>query len=86
MITGTAVNGRVEEHCIKEFSEEQLGVVVDGRFLTFEQFGRALSSYIGFNFRIEMFDACDAMDVSAKPERLDSVPWLDRGRSDDSGA
>jgi hypothetical protein len=78
-IAGSAVNGRVEEHRDEETGEEQLGVVVDGRFLTFEEFGRALSSYIGFNFRLETFDACDSMDISAKPERPDPVPWLERG-------
>ena len=77
-IVGSAVNGRFEERCDSKTGEEQLGVVVDGRFLTFEEFGRSLSSYIGFNFRIECVDAADTLDISASPERPDLVPWLER--------
>lgn len=80
-IVGSAVNGRVEERRDDETGEDQLGVVVDGRFLTFEEFGRALSSYVGFNFRLEMFDPSDAVDISAKPERPDTLPWLERPTS-----
>ena len=74
-IAGSAINGRIVEDC----DNDRLGVVVDGRFLTFEEFGRALSPYAHFNFRIEMFDPTDAPLIAANPERPDPVPWLKRG-------
>ena len=61
-INGTAVNGRISE------SDEGPTVVVDGREYSWEEFGKFLSPFTGFNFRLECFDA------SAEPETTPDPP------------
>jgi hypothetical protein len=53
-LKGTAVNGRIDER------EGTPTVVVDGREYSWEEFGEFLSSFNGFNFRLECFDAVKA--------------------------
>ncbi len=69
-IKGNAVNGRLEEN------KQGPIVVVDGVALTWEQFGKALSSYTGFSFRLECFEDSEEVEIAAKVERPDALWWL----------
>jgi hypothetical protein len=69
-LNGTAVNGRIDER------EGTPTVVVDGREYTWEEFGEFLSSFNGFNFRLECFDACESVETTPDPERPNPVWWL----------
>jgi hypothetical protein len=51
-------------------------VVVDGCEFTWQEFGEFLSSFTGFNFRLECFDACDDPETTPDPERPEHVWWL----------
>jgi hypothetical protein len=77
-LKGTAVNGRIEEQ------EGTPTVVVDGCEYTWEEFGRFLSSFTGFNFRLECFDACEDSETTPDPERPDPVWWLSEDEPFDS--
>jgi hypothetical protein len=43
---------------------------VDGRQYTWEEFGEFLSSFNGFNFRLECFDACESVETTPDPIRV----------------
>jgi hypothetical protein len=77
-LKGTAVNGRIEEQ------EGTPTVVVDGCEYTWEEFGGFLSSFTGFNFRLECFDACEDPETTPDPERPDPVWWLSEDEPFDS--
>jgi hypothetical protein len=79
-LNGSAVNGRIDER------DGTPTVVVDGREYSWEEFGQFLSSYNGFNFRLECFDACESVETTPDPERPNPVWWLpdqDSTESDD---
>jgi hypothetical protein len=46
-------------------NEENYGhpplIVIDGKEITWEDFGRMLMTYEGFNFKLEIFDRSDEM-------------------------
>jgi len=69
-LNGSAVNGRIDER------DGTPTVVVDGREYSWEEFGQFLSSYNGFNFRLECFDACESVETTPDPERPNPVWWL----------
>ena len=72
-IQGSAINGRIEE------KGSTPSVVVDGREYSWEQFGSFLSSYTGFNFRLECFDPYESIEINPRPQYPDSLWWLDGG-------
>jgi hypothetical protein len=69
-LKGTAVNGRIEER------DGTPTVVVDGCEYTWNEFGEFLSSFTGFNFRLECFDACEEPETTPDPQRPNPVSWL----------
>jgi hypothetical protein len=71
-IDGTAVNGRISE------SDDGPTVVVDGREYSWEEFGRFLSPFTGFNFRLECFDASAEPETTPNPPRPDQLWWLEK--------
>jgi hypothetical protein len=71
-INGTAVNGRISE------SDDGPTVVVDGREYSWEEFGRFLSPFTGFNFRLECFDASAEPETTPNPPRPDQLWWLEK--------
>jgi hypothetical protein len=75
-IAGSALNGRIEER------DGEPHVVIDGSTYSWEELGRFLSSYMGFNFRLECFDPCDDPPLTARPERPGMRWWQDRGEGD----
>jgi len=77
-ITGSAVNGRIEES-----DDGEPVVVVDGREYSWEQFGSMLSPYTGFNFRLECFDLSDDPEITAHPKRPNKLWWLDLPEHDE---
>jgi hypothetical protein len=54
----SAVNGQIEER------EATPTVVIVGREYTWEEFGEFLSSYNGFNFRLECFGVCESVETT----------------------
>jgi hypothetical protein len=77
-LKGTAVNGRIEER------DGTPTVVVDGCEYSWEEFGEFLSSFTGFNFRLECFDACEDPETTHEPERPNPVWWLSEEEPFDS--
>lgn len=76
-IDGSAVNGRISEN------DEGPTVVVDGREYGWEEFGRFLSPFTGFNFRLECFDASEDPETTPDPPRPNTVWWLEKGAGDE---
>ena len=73
-VRGSAINGRIEESSGEDF-EHSSTVVVDGKEYTWEEMGRFLASYAGFNFRLEIYNKTDAMPLSHDPlNERDSLP------------
>ena len=70
-IHGSAITGRIEE------KDSAPSVVVDGREYSWEQLGAFLSSYSGFNFRLECFDPYDEIETDPNPKRPDPLWWLE---------
>lgn len=60
----SAANGRIEES-----DDGSILAVIDGVEYTWEEFGRSLSAHMGFNFRLEIYDPSDEMDISNRPRR-----------------
>lgn len=77
-IKGTAVNGRIEER------DGTPRVVIDGREYSWEEFGEFLSSFTGFNFRLECFSASETREISPDPARPNPLWWLPDAESDES--
>jgi hypothetical protein len=71
-LDGTAVNGRIAEN------DGAPTVVVDGCEYSWQEFGRFLSPFTGFNFRLECFDACEEPETTPDPPRPDPVWWLEK--------
>lgn len=69
-IKGSAVNGRIEET-----HDGEPYVVVDGVNYTWKEFGRCLSSHMGFNFRLECVDPYEPIKTSTNPKRPDVLWW-----------
>jgi hypothetical protein len=67
---GTAVNGRIDER------DGTPVVVIDGREYSWEEFGRFLSCFSGFNFRLECFDTCESREITPEPVRPNPICWL----------
>ena len=83
-IKGSAVNGTISERENPETGEWEQIVVVDGQELTWQQFGKALSPFTGFGFRIECFDLTDSdIEISADPEKPDALWWLNLPKHND---
>jgi hypothetical protein len=77
---GTAVNGRIDER------DGTPRVVIDGREYSWEEFGEFVSSFNGFDFRLECFDACESREITPDPVRPNPIGWLpdaERAESDD---
>ncbi len=81
-IKGSAINGQIEERA-DDVGEFQPMVVVDGKEYTWEEFGKCLSSYTGFKFRLECFDMVDDMPIDPDPERPDHCWWLEKSNRTD---
>jgi hypothetical protein len=81
---GDAINGRIEE------SAENLSrpvVVIDGREYSWEELGQFVSSHMGFNFRLEIFDPYDdSIEVTPNPEREDRLWWLPKSEIDEENS
>jgi hypothetical protein len=78
---GTAVNGRIEER-----DGTPPRAVIDGREYSWEEFGEFVSSFNGFDFRLECFDACESREITPDPVRPNPIGWLpdaERAESDD---
>lgn len=76
-IKGTAVKIRVDER------DGTPRVVIDGRDYSWEEFGEFLSSYTGFDFRLECFDASETREISPDPARPNPLWWLPDAESDE---
>jgi hypothetical protein len=68
---GMAVNGRIDEQ-----EDGTPTVVIDGREYTWEELGEFLSSFMGFDFRIECYDSCETREITPDPVRPNSLWWL----------
>jgi hypothetical protein len=79
-INGSSVNGRIEER-----EDSRPVVIVDGVEYTWEEFGQCLTSYTGFNFRLECFDGCEEVETSPKPDRPEHLWWLADADGDGTG-
>lgn len=60
-LTADEVMGRL----VRQDGELTYGVVVDGRTLSWEEFGRTLGSYEGWQFRLVLGDAADDLQSEA---------------------
>lgn len=77
-IKDNAVVGRIEEN------HNNPTVVIDGIEYSWEEFGQFLTSFTGFNFRLECVDPYDEIDYSSKVERPDPLWWLPKNEDQES--
>lgn len=71
-IHGNALNGRIDE------DDDGPVAVVDGQEMSWEELGRCISSHLGFNFRLEIFDQSHEPATTSHPEQPNTVWWLER--------
>jgi hypothetical protein len=84
MAAGDDVSGRLEWSDRREFGEPY-DVIVDGRRLTWEQFGRSLGPFEGWDFTLSIEDA-DVVDPTADDTiAAEVIPWPKEGTSMGSG-
>jgi hypothetical protein len=71
-----SIVGRIEEN------EQGPTAVIDGVEYSWEEVGQFVSSHMGFNFRLEIFDPYDKIDISPKTDR-DAPSWLKKPLSEE---
>ncbi|HYX34360.1 MAG TPA: hypothetical protein VE954_14750 [Oligoflexus sp.] len=81
-LAGSVVVGRIDEG--ERAGETIPTAIIDGREYSWEEFGRLLTSYTGFNFRLECLSDCETMDLSPDPKRPDPRWWLDKNGKGDA--
>lgn len=82
-LSGSVVVGRIDEG--EREGETIPTAVIDGKEYSWEEFGHLLASHTGFNFRLECFDACEAVDLSPDGNRPEHLWWLKKDQKGNAG-